>query len=265
MASVFAPGRSKALRHAISSSQTTSASLPSFLLPAFQSRPFSATSPCASKLGRTPLSIPPGVEISLSNVQAVKGSRDWKPHAYRTITVKGPLGELSYDAPSYVRLEQDLEENRVLLSVENSDDKGQAAMWGEFRLSTSPLMSGKSGCWMRLLTKQRHFMVLPKQPHHGCIRRSLRHPAAGGCRLPCDSRAAKRQGAVPGPAVPVSEAGLHAPGRGANSQGPKGHDAATDENSHRGNREGDDHELCWEGEAVEEARALQGQGCVYQR
>ena len=50
--------------------------------------------------------------------------------------MKGPLGELTYDAPDYVRLEHDLEEKRVLLSVEDSDDKGQAAMWGEFLLSS---------------------------------------------------------------------------------------------------------------------------------
>lgn len=127
------------MRHTISSSKTNPTTLPSFLLPAFQTRPFSATTPCASKLGRTPLVVPPGVEITASNVQAVKGSRDWKPHAFRTITVKGPLGELSYDAPSYVKLEHDVEEKRVLLSVEDSDDKGQAAMWGEFGVFCSSL------------------------------------------------------------------------------------------------------------------------------
>lgn len=142
MASVFAPSRSKALRHAVPSTQT---SLPSFLLPAFQTRPFSATTPCASKLGRTPLVIPPGVEITLGDVRAVKGSRDWKPHAFRTITVKGPLGELKYDAPAYVRLEQDLVEKRVLLSVEDSDDKTQASMWGEFS-TLSFWLGRKYGC-----------------------------------------------------------------------------------------------------------------------
>ena len=149
MASILAPTRSQALRP-IAKSCSTPASLPSFLLPAFQTRPFSATSPRASKLGRTPLAIPPGVEITLSDVQAVKGSRDWKPHSFRTITVKGPLGELAYDAPAYVRLEQDMEEKRVLLSVEDSDDKTQAAMWGEFNCFLPALLPTKqwqTGDW----------------------------------------------------------------------------------------------------------------------
>lgn len=97
MAALFAPSRGKAMRHVIGSSST--ASLPGFLVPAWQTttsssqpRYFSATSGCQSKLGRTPITIPPGVKITRGEPKAEKAARDWKAVMKSTITVEGPLG-----------------------------------------------------------------------------------------------------------------------------------------------------------------------------
>ena len=103
MATMFAPCRGKALRHAISSSPAVT--LPRFLVPAWQTttktttttttaqpRQFSTTPRCNSKLGRTPISIPPGVELTMGEPKMQRGARDWKSSIKRTITVKGPLG-----------------------------------------------------------------------------------------------------------------------------------------------------------------------------
>jgi large subunit ribosomal protein L6 len=96
---MFAPCRGKALRHAILSSPAVT--LPRFLVPAWQTtttkttaqpRQFSSTPRCHSKLGRTPISIPPGVELTMGEPKIQRGARDWKSTIKRTITVKGPLG-----------------------------------------------------------------------------------------------------------------------------------------------------------------------------
>lgn len=99
MAAMFAPSRGKALRHAIPSSPAVT--LPRFLVPAWQTttsayqRQFSTTPGCQSKLGRTPIPIPPGVELILGEPKIQRGARDWKSSVKRTITVKGPLGMLA--------------------------------------------------------------------------------------------------------------------------------------------------------------------------
>ncbi|KFH45956.1 54S ribosomal protein L6-like protein [Hapsidospora chrysogenum ATCC 11550] len=135
---MFAPCRGKALRHAISSSPAVT--LPRFLVPAWQTtttkttrahpRQFSTTPRCHSKLGRTPISIPPGVELTMGEPKIQRGARDWKSSIKRTITVKGPLGELELEIPDYVKMEQDPEARTATLSILNVDEKQQHEMWG---------------------------------------------------------------------------------------------------------------------------------------
>jgi large subunit ribosomal protein L6 len=72
--------------------------LPSFLIPAFQSpaqpqtRQFSATASSQSKLGRTPISIPPGVELTIGEPKVKKDTTTYLKIAKRTVSVAGPLG-----------------------------------------------------------------------------------------------------------------------------------------------------------------------------
>lgn len=88
---MFAPCRGSA----VSRVATAKKALPGFLAPAWQQQQhsnFSTTGRLSSKLGRTPISIPPGVELVLGEPVLQRGAREWKATAKRTITVKGPLG-----------------------------------------------------------------------------------------------------------------------------------------------------------------------------
>jgi large subunit ribosomal protein L6 len=51
-----------------------------------------------------------------------------------TVHVKGPLGELSMEVPSYVNINQDPSLSGPTLTVEDSKDAKQRAMWGMYSL-----------------------------------------------------------------------------------------------------------------------------------
>ena len=91
---MFAPSRSRALGKAIPASSAVT--LPSFLVPAFHAsaatRSFSATTSRPSKLGRTPISIPPGVELLIGEPKVKRDATTYLKIPRRTVTVTGPLG-----------------------------------------------------------------------------------------------------------------------------------------------------------------------------
>lgn len=95
---MLAPSRSRLLA---SASSPVVATLPSFLVPALQTPPtpasrprhFSSTPACPSKLGRTPITIPPGVEILIGEPMVKKDATSYLRIPTRTVTVSGPLGE----------------------------------------------------------------------------------------------------------------------------------------------------------------------------
>jgi large subunit ribosomal protein L6 len=83
------PSRGKALERAITSSSIA------VLLPthtAIQRRQFSVTPSRPSKLGRTPISIPPGVELTIGEPRIKKDATTYLQTAKSTVTVEGPLG-----------------------------------------------------------------------------------------------------------------------------------------------------------------------------
>lgn len=100
MAAMIAPSRGTALSRALPSSPAAMATtLPGFLLPAWQTpsaqhrqRQFSTTTKRPSKLGRTPISVPPGVELLMSEPKSTRSATSFQPLVKKTITVKGPLG-----------------------------------------------------------------------------------------------------------------------------------------------------------------------------
>ncbi|KAK0617265.1 ribosomal protein L6, alpha-beta domain-containing protein [Immersiella caudata] len=108
--------------------------LPSFLVPAFQSPPqtrqFSATASSQSKLGRTPISIPPGVELTIGEPKVKKDSTTWMKIAKRTVSVAGPLGKLDLEIPPFMKIDYDGASRQVMLSVEDQEIKKQKEMWG---------------------------------------------------------------------------------------------------------------------------------------
>ncbi|KAI3321178.1 54S ribosomal protein L6 [Xylariaceae sp. AK1471] len=127
---MLAPSRSKVLEKAVSSTAVT---LPGFLVPAFQVSPrrqFSNTSSKPSKLGRTPISIPPGVEITIGEPRAKKDPTSYLRIPKRTVTVSGPLGKLDLEIPPFLTIHHDETARKALLSIENQDLKQQKEMWG---------------------------------------------------------------------------------------------------------------------------------------
>ncbi|KAL2264639.1 hypothetical protein VTJ83DRAFT_7149 [Remersonia thermophila] len=145
---MFAPrtGR-QALQRALAASPSQTVTLPSFLVPAFQTqtpttplstptqtpsarRHFSATTHCASKLGRTPLSVPPGVDLDISDLFYQKDMTSYLKQYKRRVTVKGPLGQLELDVPEYVNINHDPAARRIELSVRDQNEKKQREMWG---------------------------------------------------------------------------------------------------------------------------------------
>ncbi|KAI1434728.1 54S ribosomal protein L6 [Xylaria sp. CBS 124048] len=127
---MFSPRRTKALEKAISSSPII---LPGFLVPAFQASPrrqFSNTPSRPSKLGQTPISVPPGVELAIGEPIAKKDMTTYLRIPKRTVTVKGPLGKLDLVIPPFLKIHHDETARKLLLSVENRNLKEQRAMWG---------------------------------------------------------------------------------------------------------------------------------------
>ncbi|KAI0541987.1 54S ribosomal protein L6 [Xylaria digitata] len=128
---MLAPSRSKVLEKAISG--TAAVTLPGFLVPAFQTSPrrqFSNTASQLSKLGRTPISIPPGVEITIGEPKAKKDPTTYLRIPKRTVTVSGPLGKLDLEIPPFLTIHHDAAAGKALLSIENQDLKQQKEMWG---------------------------------------------------------------------------------------------------------------------------------------
>ncbi|PSN73706.1 mitochondrial 54S ribosomal protein YmL16 [Corynespora cassiicola Philippines] len=132
---MFAPARRRCAQGIAAASIQPSESIPTFLLPAFRStrpRTFATTTPCQSKIGSAPLSVPPGVTFNIlpPSSRGAKGSRS---QAMPVVHVKGPLGELSMEIPPYVTIDQDPSLPGPTLTVENSRDAKQRAMWGTTR------------------------------------------------------------------------------------------------------------------------------------
>lgn len=120
--------------------KAASFTLPSFLLPAFQSssntnittsrRQFSNTVSRSSKLGRTPISIPPGVDILIGEPKVKKDPTTYLRIPKRTVTVQGPLGKLDLEIPPYLKIDHDAETRKAVLSIEDIEAKQQMEMWG---------------------------------------------------------------------------------------------------------------------------------------
>lgn len=94
-------------------------------------RTFTTTPTCKSKIGSSPLSIPPGVTFKI--IPPSIKAREGRTQAMSTVQVKGPLGELSMEIPPYVNISQDSKLAGPTLTIENENDAKQKAMWGTTR------------------------------------------------------------------------------------------------------------------------------------
>jgi len=136
------------------------ATIPSFLAPALfhpqtqtpSSRAhFSQTASHPSKLGRTPISIPPGVELIVGEPFVKKDPTTYLKIPKRIVTVKGPLGELGVPIPPYLKIDHDVEARKAVLSIEDKTEKRQMEMWGEF-IRTQCHLVRRVELWSRTVT-----------------------------------------------------------------------------------------------------------------
>ncbi|KAL9603798.1 MAG: hypothetical protein Q9219_000907 [cf. Caloplaca sp. 3 TL-2023] len=106
-----------------------------FLLPAFQNasnRPFSSSSPRASRIGAAPIAIPPEVNLRLLEPPKRKGpaTRIQRP---KTVEVEGPLGKASIQLPPFVSYALNEATRKASLSILDRKDREQREMWGTTR------------------------------------------------------------------------------------------------------------------------------------
>lgn len=134
---MLAPSRSRLTTAALQASPSSSISLPSFLVPAFHNaseapsrRQFSQTAARPSKLGRTPISIPPGVELLVGEPSIKKDPTTYLRIPKRPVTVTGPLGSLSLEIPPYLEITQDHNDRKAVLTIQDQAQKQQREMWG---------------------------------------------------------------------------------------------------------------------------------------
>lgn len=173
MATTITPRTIRALERALPPSSAFT--LPAFLAPAFQcvlARQFSATANRPSKLGRMPLSIPPGVELTLGEPKVKKDATTYRQVEKRTLSVAGPLGscgrfwscvseatpralaknshpgKLDLEIQPFVKIDLDPAARKVSVSVQDREIKQQREMWGKRE------QQGRRARWrMRLLTR----------------------------------------------------------------------------------------------------------------
>jgi len=117
---------------------SSSATIPTFLLPAFQTIPgrsFSTSYPNRSQIGRAPLSIPPEVNFTVTEPPKIK-MRNGRPMdvvSGPTVSVEGPLGKLAMTIPPFVNLEHDPVGRKAIVSVQDREVRNQREMWGTTR------------------------------------------------------------------------------------------------------------------------------------
>lgn len=135
---MLAPSRSRLASAALQSSTSSTVTLPSFLVPALHHasssalprRQFSQSTTRPSKLGRTPISIPPGVEILVGEPKVKRDLTTYLRIAKRTVTVNGPLGSLNLDVPPFITITQNATDRQAVLTIEDREQKQQMEMWG---------------------------------------------------------------------------------------------------------------------------------------
>jgi large subunit ribosomal protein L6 len=79
-----------------------------------------------SRIGKQPIAIPAGVTVDITDI----------------VTIKGTKGTLTFNILSGVKVTQ--EEGKIIVSVENQEDKQQRAFWGLTRAMLQNMVVGVS-------------------------------------------------------------------------------------------------------------------------
>ncbi|TGZ83065.1 hypothetical protein EX30DRAFT_339298 [Ascodesmis nigricans] len=114
-----------------------------------QFRALSTTPPLLSKIGKTPVTLPPGVTVTESAVY-----RHGAKEGDRKSTISGPLGTLHLPIPSYLSVFQDPTTRKTSLTVSSPKSREQREMWGRTRALLANHVAGVSEghvCILRLV------------------------------------------------------------------------------------------------------------------
>ncbi|KAI9202575.1 ribosomal protein L6, alpha-beta domain-containing protein [Polychytrium aggregatum] len=108
-------------------------------------RGFSSSAPAASKIGRLPLKYPFEVSIKLEPYTPTAAF----PRCTQQVVVAGPRGSLAMPVHPFVQLDfvdvpQDAPKKIIRVSVENTNDRKQKAMWGTTRALLNNMVEGVS-------------------------------------------------------------------------------------------------------------------------
>ncbi|KAK6538952.1 hypothetical protein TWF694_010502 [Orbilia ellipsospora] len=101
-------------------------------------RTFSTTPSPASKIGSSPLVIPPGVTLSVYTPPPPKQATRTLPT--RTATVQGPLGQVTIPIPHFLNINQssppegsEIKSSKASITVQDPTERQQRKMWGTIR------------------------------------------------------------------------------------------------------------------------------------
>lgn len=95
-------------------------------------RTFCESRPCRSKIGKAPVAIPEGVEFNLLAPAILKNNSGVAlAPASSKAHIKGPLGEMSIEFPSYMKVTRKGGAGPVVLGIQDANIRHQREMWGE--------------------------------------------------------------------------------------------------------------------------------------
>ncbi|KAL4908739.1 hypothetical protein BDW74DRAFT_72745 [Aspergillus multicolor] len=120
---------------------------PAFPAPLSRSQPtqcFSTTPRVQSRVGGAAVSVPPEVSLKFIDLPQVQGRGAGKDQPKIAVEVKGPLGQLTLDIPSFVNISHDETLRKASLSVADAAIPHQRAMWGTTRAHLQNYILGVS-------------------------------------------------------------------------------------------------------------------------
>ncbi|KAI9370055.1 ribosomal protein L6, alpha-beta domain-containing protein [Aspergillus egyptiacus] len=105
---------------------------------------FSTTPRVQSRIGGAAVSVPPEVSLKFIDLPQVKARGNAQNEPKSAIVVKGPLGQLTLNLQPFIKVTHDEAIQKATVSVEDSLEPHQRAMWGTTRAHLQNCILGVS-------------------------------------------------------------------------------------------------------------------------
>ncbi|KAF8249838.1 ribosomal protein-like protein L6 [Wilcoxina mikolae CBS 423.85] len=105
-----------------------------------QTRTFTTTSQCLSKIGRMGITLPPSVKLT----QIAAPPRKGRTQEMGTLNVTGPLGSLTLRVPDFLTVDIDESLRKVTVTPQDQFERRQREMWGSTRARIQNCVTGVS-------------------------------------------------------------------------------------------------------------------------